>query len=62
MKKLKNTLLKLLLKLLLILVSFIVVTFVVYFLKFYDTVKRDQHLYGCGIGPKQRKKESHGTL
>lgn len=59
MKKLKNTLLKLLLKLLLILVSFIVVTFVVYFFnldmkltaamepilfKFYDKVKRDQHL------------------
>ena len=59
MKKIKNTLLKLLLKLLLILVSFIAVTFVVYFFnldmkltaamepilfKFYDTVKRDQHL------------------
>ena len=59
MKKIKNTLLKLLLKLLLILVSFIVVTFVVYFFnldmkltaamepilfKFYDNVKRDQHL------------------
>ena len=59
MKKIKNTLLKLLLKLLLILVSFIAVTFVVYFFnldmkltaamepilfKFYDRVKRDQHL------------------
>ena len=59
MKKIKNTLLKLLLKLLLILVSFITVTFVVYFFnldmkltaamepilfKFYDRVKRDQHL------------------
>ena len=59
MKKFKNTLLKLLLKLLLILVSFIAVTFVVYFFnldmkltaamepilfKFYDKVKRDQHL------------------
>ena len=59
MKKVKNTLLKLLLKLLLILVSFIAVTFVVYFFnldmkltaamepilfKFYDKVKRDQHL------------------
>ena len=59
MKKIKNTLLKLLLKLLLILVSFVAVTFVVYFfnldmkltaamepilLKFYDRVKRDQHL------------------
>ena len=59
MKKIKNTLLKLLLKLLLILVSFIAVTFVVYFFnldmkliaamapilfKFYDKVKRDQHL------------------
>ena len=59
MKKIKNTLLKLLLKLLLILVSFITVTFVVYFFnldmkltaameptlfKFYDKVKRDQHL------------------
>ena len=55
MKKIKNTLLKLLL----ILVSFIVVTFLVYFFnldmkltaamepilfKFYDKVKRDQHL------------------
>ena len=59
MKKIKNTLPKLLLKLLLILVSFIAVTFVVYFFnldmkltaamepilfKFYDKVKRDQHL------------------
>ena len=59
MKKIKNTLLKLLLKLLLILVSFIAVTFVVDFFnldmkltaamepilfKFYDKVKRDQHL------------------
>ena len=59
MKKIKNTMLKLLLKLLLILVSFIAVTFVVYFFnldmkltaamepilfKFYDKVKRDQHL------------------
>ena len=59
MKKIKNTLLKLLLKLLLILVSFIAVTFVIYFFnldmkltaamepilfKFYDKVKRDQHL------------------
>lgn len=59
MKRIKNTLLKLLLKLLLILVSFIAVTFVVYFFnldmkltaamepilfKFYDKVKRDQHL------------------
>ena len=59
MKKIKNTLLKLLLKLLLILVSFIAATFVVYFFnldmkltaamepilfKFYDKVKRDQHL------------------
>ena len=59
MKKIKNTLLKLLLKLLLILVSFLAVTFVVYFFnldmkltaamepilfKFYDKVKRDQHL------------------
>ena len=59
MKKIKNTLVKLLLKLLLILVSFVAVTFVVYFfnldmkltaamepilLKFYDRVKRDQHL------------------
>ena len=59
MKKIKNTLVKLLLKLLLILVSFIAVTFVVYFFnldmkltaamepilfKFYDRVKRDQHL------------------
>ena len=59
MKNIKNTLLKLLLKLLLILVSFIAVTFVVYFFnldmkltaamepilfKFYDKVKRDQHL------------------
>ena len=59
MKKIKNTLLKLLLKMLLILVSFIAVTFVVYFFnldmklsaamepilfKFYDKVKRDQHL------------------
>ena len=59
MKKIQNTLLKLLLKLLLILVSFIAATFVVYFFnldmkltaamepilfKFYDKVKRDQHL------------------
>ena len=59
MKKIKNTLLKLLLKLLLILVSFIAVTLVVYYFnmdmkltaamepilfKFYDKVKRDQHL------------------
>ena len=59
MKKIKNILLKLLLKLLLILVSFVAVTFVVYFFnldmkltaamepilfKFYDRVKRDQHL------------------
>lgn len=59
MKKIKNTLLKLFLKLLLILFSFIAVTFVVYFFnldmkltaamepilfKFYDKVKRDQHL------------------
>ena len=59
MKKIKNTLVKLLLKLLLILVSFVAVTFVVYFFnldmkltaamepirfKFYDRVKRDQHL------------------
>ena len=59
MKKIKNTLLKLLLKLLLVLVSFIAVTFVVYLFnldmkltaamepilfKFYDKVKRDQHL------------------
>ena len=59
MKKIQNTLLKLLLKLLLVLVSFIAVTFVVYFFnldmkltaamepilfKFYDKVKRDQHL------------------
>ena len=59
MTKLKNALLKLFLKLLLILVSFIAVTFVVYFFnldmkltaamepilfKFYDKVKRDQHL------------------
>ena len=59
MKKIKNTLVKLLLKLLLILVSFVAVTFVVYFFnldmkltaamepilfKFYDKVKRDQHL------------------
>ena len=59
MTKLKNALLKVFLKLLLILVSFIVVTFVVYFFnldmkltaamepilfKFYDKVKRDQHL------------------
>ena len=59
MKRIKNALLKLLLKLLLILVSFIAVTFVVYFFnldmkltaamepilfKFYDKVKRDQHL------------------
>ena len=59
MKKIQNTLLNLLLKLLLILVSFIAVTFVVYFFnldmkltaamepilfKFYDKVKRDQHL------------------
>lgn len=59
MKNIKNTLVKLLLKLLLILFSFIAVTFVVYFFnldmkltaamepilfKFYDKVKRDQHL------------------
>ena len=59
MKKIKNTLVKLLLKMLLILVSFVAVTFVVYFFnldmkltaamepilfKFYDRVKRDQHL------------------
>ena len=59
MKNIKNTLLKLLLKLLLILFSFVAVTFVVYFFnldmkltaamepilfKFYDKVKRDQHL------------------
>ena len=59
MKTLKNTLLKLLGKLFLILFSFIAVTFVIYFfnldmkltaamepipLKFYDRVKRDQHL------------------
>ena len=59
MKKIKNTLVKLLLKLLLILVSFVAVTFAVYFFnldmkltaamepilfKFYDKVKRDQHL------------------
>ena len=59
MKNIKNTLVKLLLKLLLILVSFVAVTFVVYFFnldmkltaamepilfKFYDRVKRDQHL------------------
>ena len=59
MKKIKNTLVKLLLTLLLILVSFVAVTFVVYFFnldmkltaamepilfKFYDRVKRDQHL------------------
>ena len=59
MKKIKNTLVKLLLKLMLILVSFVAVTFVVYFFnldmkltaamepilfKFYDKVKRDQHL------------------
>ena len=59
MKKIKNTLVKLLLKLLLILVSFVAVTFAVYFFnldmkltaamepilfKFYDRVKRDQHL------------------
>ena len=59
MKKIKNTLVKLLPKLLLILVSFVAVTFVVYFFnldmkltaamepilfKFYDRVKRDQHL------------------
>ena len=59
MKKIKNTLVKLLLKLLLIMVSFVAVTFVVYFFnldmkltaamepilfKFYDRVKRDQHL------------------
>ena len=59
MKKIKNTFLKLLLKLLLILFSFIAVTVVVYFFnldmkltaamepilfKFYDKVKRDQHL------------------
>ena len=59
MKKIKNTLVKLLLKLLLILVSFVAVTFTVYFFnldmkltaamepilfKFYDRVKRDQHL------------------
>ena len=59
MKTLKNALLKLLGKLFLILFSFIAVTFVIYFfnldmkltaamepilLKFYDRVKRDQHL------------------
>ena len=59
MKIIKNTLVKLLLKLLLIMVSFVAVTFVVYFFnldmkltaamepilfKFYDRVKRDQHL------------------
>ena len=59
MKKIKNTLLKLLGKLFLILFSFIAVTFVIYFFnldmkltaamepilfKFYDKVKRDQHL------------------
>ena len=59
MKKIKNILLKLLLKLMLILVSFVAVTFAVYFFnldmkltaamepilfKFYDRVKRDQHL------------------
>ena len=59
MKKIKNTLVKLLLKLMLILVSFVAVTFAVYFFnldmkltaamepilfKFYDRVKRDQHL------------------
>ena len=59
MKNIKNTLVKLLLKLLLIVVSFVAVTFVVYFFnldmkltaamepilfKFYDRVKRDQHL------------------
>ena len=59
MKTLKNTLLKLLGKLFLILFSFIAVTFVIYFFnldmkltaamepilfKFYDKVKRDQHL------------------
>lgn len=59
MKEIKNILVKLLLKLLLILVSFVAVTFVVYFFnldmkltaamepilfKFYDRVKRDQHL------------------
>ena len=59
MKNIKNTLVKLLLKLLLILVSFVAITFVVYFFnldmkltaamepilfKFYDRVKRDQHL------------------
>lgn len=59
MTKLKNALLKLFLKLLLVLFSFIAVTFVVYFFnldmkltaamepilfKFYDKVKRDQHL------------------
>ena len=59
MKTLKNTLLKLLGQLFLILFSFIAVTFVIYFfnldmqlsaamepflLKFYDRVKRDQHL------------------
>ena len=59
MKNIKNTLVKLLLKLLLILISFVAVTFVVYFFnldmkltaamepilfKFYDRVKRDQHL------------------
>lgn len=59
MKTLKNTLLKLLGKLFLILFSFIAVTFVIYFFnldmkltaamepilfKFYDRVKRDQHL------------------
>lgn len=59
MTKLKNALLKLFLKLLLVLFSFIAVTFFVYFFnldmkltaamepilfKFYDKVKRDQHL------------------
>ena len=59
MKNIKNTLVKLLLKLLLILISFVAVTFVIYFFnldmkltaamepilfKFYDRVKRDQHL------------------
>lgn len=59
MKNIKNILVKLLLKLLLILISFVAVTFVVYFFnldmkltaamepilfKFYDRVKRDQHL------------------
>ncbi|MCQ2557673.1 MAG: hypothetical protein MJ135_01000 [Oscillospiraceae bacterium] len=59
MKKLKKKLLKLLLRLLLIVIGFIAVTFTVYIFnldmkltaamepilfKFYDRVKRDQHL------------------